>query len=429
MSNETPKPDTTGNAAYADLVTEEMTRHNGRVFLISYLLIYFAAPALYVGIVQAALIDKLGASATMANLPLAGHQLGALAPLILSWLLPHRMERSAVVWANVVTTIFLSLVFLSLALPASDDVRIYAVILQGLLQGFSGSISMVFQLQCLTRGTTSEGRIRVLKQTYTLTPFAAVAGSLASQWMLDPKFTFLEFPHDFAAIYLVALPCMGGVAWISRRYNLAPLDDEPRRPFFAYLLAGVRDFVKSRSLVLAWLGYWLWYVVLAIIPNMALLAREKTGEDPKNYAGYQNALQFGFKSLGGYGLGQLALRYGLRMSALVSSALLGASIVWAWAIPGYWYLFAFGLIGAGQLGGAYFPNFAAVLSSPEAGPRNLSLMQLAAPAAFFGPAVHGWLVDYSGFNASFIFGLLAAAVSLVFVIAIKEKAKPNPPVA
>ena len=94
-------------------------------------------------------------------------------------------------------------------------------------------------------------------------------------------------------------------------------------------------------------------------------------------------------------------------------------------MPGYGYLFAFGLIGAGQLGGCYFPNFAAVLSSPEAGTRNLSLIQLAAPAAFFGPAVHGWLVDSWGFPASFIFGLAAAVLSMLMVTAIKDRAKPE----
>ncbi len=424
-SNHWGAAEAVGSTAYADLITEEMTRRNARVYLISYLLIYFAAPAVYVGIVQAALIDKLGASATMANLPLAGYKLGALAPLILSWLAPHRLERSVVVWANVVTTTVMSLVFLSLVLPASDELRINVIILQGLLQGLSSSTSMVFQLQCLTRGTTPEGRIRVLKQTYTLTPISAVAGSLAAQWVLDPKFSFLEFPYDFAAIYLVAVPCMAGVAWISTRYDLAPLADEPRKPLFGHLLASVRDFAKSRSLVLAWLGYWLWYVVLAIIPNLALLAKAKLGEDPKNFAGYQNALQFGFKSLGGYGLGLLAMRYGLRMSALVSSALLGVSVAWAWTMPGYWYLFAFGLIGAGQLGGAYFPNFAAVLSSPEAGTRNLSLIQLAAPAAFFSPAVHGWLLDQWGFPASFLLALVAAGLSMVLVTAIREQARPK----
>ena len=64
------------------LITEEMTRRNGAIFLLSFLLIYFAAPAIYIGIVQAALVDKLGASATMANLPLSMYKFGSFAPLM-----------------------------------------------------------------------------------------------------------------------------------------------------------------------------------------------------------------------------------------------------------------------------------------------------------------------------------------------------------
>ena len=140
------------------LITEEMTRHNGAIYLLSYLLIYFAAPAIYIGIVQAALIDKLGASATMANLPFSFYKLGAVAPIVVSWFVPHRWEKQVIVWANVMTATVLTVVFLTLALPAPTSVRLGALMLQGLLQGLSGSTSMVFQLQCLTRGTTPEGR-------------------------------------------------------------------------------------------------------------------------------------------------------------------------------------------------------------------------------------------------------------------------------
>ena len=41
----------------------------------------------------------------------------------------------------------------------------------------------------------------------------------------------------------------------------------------------------------------------------------------------------------------------------------------------------------------------------------------------------GWLLDEWGFPASFIFGLLAASVSMVLVMAINEKAKPEAPTA
>ncbi|MYA80059.1 MAG: hypothetical protein F4X39_05965, partial [Acidobacteriia bacterium] len=284
--------------SYASRITEEMTRLNGGIFLVSYILIYFAAPAVYIGIVQAALIDQLEASATLANLPLAVYKFGSFAPLIVSWLAPHRLEKQVVVWANVMTTIVLTLVFLTLVLPVSTPVRISALILQGLFQGLSGSTSMIFQLQCLTRGTTSEGRIRVLKRTFTLTPLAAVVGSLFAQWVLGPQFTWFAFPYDFAMVYLTAIPCIAGVAFISTRYDLAPLADEPRKPFFGHLVLAVKDFAASPSLRLAWLGYWLWYLTLAIIPNLSLYSKEAIGVDPQDYSGLMMALRFGCKAMG-----------------------------------------------------------------------------------------------------------------------------------
>lgn len=407
--------------SYASRITEEMTLRNGGIFLVSYLLIYFAAPAVYIGIVQAALIDQLEASATLANLPLAVYKFGSFAPLIMSWLAPHRFEKQVVIWANVMTTIVLTLVFLTLVLPVSTSVRISALILQGLFQGLSGSTSMVFQLQCLTRGTTSEGRIRVLKRTFTLTPLAAVVGSLFAQWVLGPQFTWLAFPYDFAMVYLTAIPCIAGVAFISTRYDLAPLADEPRKPFFGHLVLAVKEFAASPALRLAWLGYWLWYLTLAIIPNLSLYSKEAIGVDPQDYSGLMMALRFGCKAMGGYLLGWIALRHGFRASAFTSVALLAVGILWGWGIPGFAYLLAFGFIGAGELGGTYFPNFVAVLSSAEAGTRNLALVQLAPPVSSFAPAVHGGLADIWGFPASFLFGLVAAAVSMVLVSRIRER--------
>jgi hypothetical protein len=69
-------------------VSPEDDRHNGWVFTLCYSLVYLSAPVLYVGVVQAALCDKLGASATIANLPASTYMLGQVAPLVCSWLVP-----------------------------------------------------------------------------------------------------------------------------------------------------------------------------------------------------------------------------------------------------------------------------------------------------------------------------------------------------
>jgi hypothetical protein len=171
---------------------------------------------LYIGVVQAALCDKLGASATVANLPASAYMFGQIAPLFMSWLVPHRLERAIVVWANLMTGTLILLVGVTLALPVSAGVRIGALIIQALVQGFSGSTSHVFMLQCLRRGTTEKGLAEALKRTFGLTPVFAVAGSLGAQYLLKPGFSWLPYPYDFAARYLIAAPAFSAVPCGSR---------------------------------------------------------------------------------------------------------------------------------------------------------------------------------------------------------------------
>ena len=121
------------------LITPEMDRHNGSIFFISYLLIFLAAPVIYVGVIQAALCDKLGASATIANLPGAAFFLGNFAPILLTSLIPHRLERSVIVWANLTTATLLAIMCLTLLMPLPNSARSGALILQGLIQGFTSS--------------------------------------------------------------------------------------------------------------------------------------------------------------------------------------------------------------------------------------------------------------------------------------------------
>ena len=74
-------------------LTPEIERRNGLIFIWTQLLIYFSAPVLYVGVVQAAFLDKLGASATVANLPSSTYMLGAV-----FFLMDDRLRYSHLVW-------------------------------------------------------------------------------------------------------------------------------------------------------------------------------------------------------------------------------------------------------------------------------------------------------------------------------------------
>ena len=168
-----------------------------------------------------------------------------------------------------------------------------------------------------------------------------------------------------------------------------------------------------------WLGYWLWHCSLNTLPNLSLYSKVTLGRESKDFAGLMMALRFGFKAVGGYFLGQLSLRYGLRAGAMATIGLLAAGILWAWVVPGYPYLLAFGFMGAGELGGAYMPNFGAVISPVAAGPSNLTLLNLSSPGIELCPATHGALADHFGFPASFVFGLFSAALSIWLVMRIR----------
>ncbi|MEO6875619.1 MAG: hypothetical protein ABI222_12440, partial [Opitutaceae bacterium] len=116
-------------------ITPELDRRNGRIFVWTQLLIFFSAPVLYVGVVQAAFCDKLGASATVANLPSSTYLLGSIFPMFCAWLFPTRLEQKIVkvAFASVATSMLL--VCFVVFLPAPDWLRITVVIGQGLIIG------------------------------------------------------------------------------------------------------------------------------------------------------------------------------------------------------------------------------------------------------------------------------------------------------
>src|SRR5260370_6369951 len=111
---------------------------------------------------------------------------------------------------------------------------------------------------------------------------------------------------------------MAGVALLSRGSGSAPLADEPRQPLFRFLTTSVREYSASRPLLLMWFAYLFWNSSISGLGNLSLYAREALGRDPKDFSGVMMALRFSCKSLGGYALGAIALRRGLRASALTS---------------------------------------------------------------------------------------------------------------
>ena len=106
--------------------------------------------------------------------------------------------------------------------------------------------------------------------------------------------------------------------------------------------------------------------------------------------------------------------------------LLAASVLWGWLIPGYLYLIAFGLMGAGELGGSYFPAYLVAICPSATSTRNMSILMLGSSLSFIWPTTHGALADNFGFQASFIFALAAALFSLLLIAQLpRAKATSN----
>ena len=406
-------------------ITPTMEWRNDQLYFLTYVLIFLAAPVTYIGVAQAALFHSLGASATVANLPTATYIFSGLAPFILSLLLPNRFDRAVVIWSNGITAFFVGTVCITLLVKLPPHVTITAIVIQGLFQGIASQISNVYTYQCLNRGMTLAGRTRTLKRTFTVAPLFAIIGSLGAQYILNHGFRFAPFPYDFALLYMIGFLCSVGVTFLSF-YKLAEVPDKPRAPFFCSLTESVREYAGSRPLLILFLVYALWSCAEYGAPNLSLFTKSALGREPKELSGAIMAIQFGGKAMGGYFIGLMAQRRGTRAAVMMTILLLALGFLWGWAMPGYWYLFAFALMGAGELGGAYIPNYVLEFSSPQAGASNVALNNQASTAVTFAPALHGYLTDKFGFRASFIFGIVSALAAVWITTEIQQSRRITP---
>ncbi|HLY59922.1 MAG TPA: hypothetical protein VKV95_04075 [Terriglobia bacterium] len=386
-------------------ITLEMDRYNSRIFFFSCILTFCAASVLYVGVIQAALCDRLGASAAVANFPASAYTLVFFFPAILASLIPCRLERTTAIVSSYATATVAAITAIVLIFPFSSTTRIVVVVASGLLTGVSESTAGVYRLQCLSRGTTAEGRARTLRLAYTVGPVFAILGSIGAQFVLNRPIRGIVNLQNFGLIYLVSMFCIIGVAFLCSHYKLIPVQEDDRPSFYQHVVEGIKSYAGNRSLVILWFAYILFNFSLLSLCNLTLYSRNITGWPPQHFAGVIMALRFAFKALGGFALGALASLRGTRAPLVVATLLNGLAIFWGWMIPGYLFFVAFGLIGAGELGGVYFNNYALSVSSVQRGARNLAFLNLAVALAGLAPVAYGVIADEFGFPMSFLLGI------------------------
>lgn len=426
----TPAADSSG-------LPEAAQRKNSYVFAALISLTYFTAPVLYVGMVQAALCKRLELSNTLANLPTTVYLAMAWFPVVCAWWFPQaRMLRPLVRTAYAAQAIMGAIMAAVLLLGAPNSVVYAALVAHATILGCANNVTLTLNWEALRRGTSECVRGKALGLAFGWGPGFAVVGSLTAQLLLEgklfgwtaPASLAFAYPYNYAILFGFSLFTMAAAAFIARRYEFQlPATDVRRESFSTAVFGGFRSVLTHRVLLIACIVYLLVFCGNMVQVNMSIFTHEAVGRSAEDLAGYQLALRFSFKMLAGMLLGWLLARTNPKMPLLVTVGLQIAGVLWVLLVPGYWFLLAFGINGAGELFGVYYVNYPVSCSRPHEVRRNIAFLTLASSLVGLAPLVYGWIADTWSLRASF----WAALVLLLFTAALvllKLPSRPKPPV-
>ncbi len=316
-------------------------------------LVYLAAPVAYVGEVDAILLNKLGYSDKVANLPTAAFFCMTAPFLVLfTWYFCQvRMLKTILVASYGVVAASGLLVAAALLHPCSNWV-VAALIAHAMLMGWCLGIIGLYEWEILARGVSERRRGLALGLAYGVGPVLAVLGSLATQLLLDGRigpFSVgkLDYPWDFFTLFLGSVLVMGLPA-ISAAYYVVPMPavEIVREPLVSGVFGGFRDFIENRLLLLASVAMLLTVLgATTILPSVVLYMKSVLGEAPQKYAGYQFAMRFAFKAAAGVVLGWMLAKTHPRAGLSTTTGLCLGGLIWALITPGKWYLLSFGILG------------------------------------------------------------------------------------
>ena len=389
-------------------------RGNVWAFVVLNALLYLGAPVLYVDVVHASLCNQLGATKLVANLPTAVAAITGFIPLFVAWAFPRSRQIKPVLVTSHLLAAAIGLgLSLVLWLPLPAAVQLTLTILHGGLTTALMLTISVYLWEAVMRGTGEAVRGWMFGLTFGLGPLFAVASSLAVQWALET----LPDPWNFSLLFAGSAVLMLAAAAVAARFQLSGDESAATRESLrVYLFGGLRSFFSSRILVLVTLATLLTQTGFFVMNNASLEVKSVLGREPEELSGWISALRFGVKGLAGVGLGMLLARGGPRPPAVATMIALIAAIVWTMTIPGYAYLFAFGLFGAAELYGVYFPYSVAAASPTDRVTRNAALYGVLGNLGYLTAAGHGALADRYGAAASLGVALTAAIAALLCVM-------------
>ncbi len=415
-----------------DLLPPGLQRRNSLVFLLNNSLSYLVAPVFYVGVLHAAILESFLASDTVANLPEAVYLWVTPLPVFIAWLWPSPRLMRPMLTGTLLAMGTAGFAVAALFVLAPSSWLIPAMIAHAGIIGICNGVRQMCLWELIGRGLTPERRAWTLGWTFGLGPLFAVIGSCASQLVLAGNFLDvihvqpLQAPWNYVALFGATGPAMW-LAAASVALASVPIRDEPApQARMSEVLSGLREYFFQSRILLAAAAFLLTYGGTMILNNLSLYTREALGEAPEEYAGLQLALRFGFKALAGFALGWLVSRIHAKASLLATTGICLAGVVWGMVVPGKWYLFSFGLLGAGELFYVYYMNYIVGCSAPRRIRENTAYTNLMTVTVGFLPLVFGLVSDHYGFRSSFGLALAIFAAALL-IVAVGLPRQPSVP--
>jgi MFS family permease len=395
--------------------------------------VYLAAPVSYVGVTHANLLKELGNSDTVANLPHAVYQWLTAFPVLVAWFLPQpKLLKPLLVVPLLMMASVSAAVAVAIGCKLSPSAVTVGVIAHGAVFGASNGVLITTLWEVLRRGVSTSRRGQALGMTFGVGPLLACVGSLAQQALFSKGpiggiSLGLTFPQNYLVLFAAAVP-LALLAMVATASFVVPLpQDEPHsEPRLHMIMNGLRQFFTYRPVVMGAVAYLLVYSGgNAIFDNVSMHAKEVLGEQSAGTLGVQNFLRFGFKAATGVFLGWLLTKTNPKATLLATTAILLFAMGWVLNASGWWYLLSAGLLGSGELFGAYFPNYITTASAKSQVRTNIAYLNLLGAFVGFASVLFGQISDRFGRIASFhtATGLLILAMLLILVAL---PARPSP---
>jgi hypothetical protein len=409
----------------------ELTRKERKTNALRYTLIiclgYVAAPVAYVDVIHAALCDKLGASRAVANLPTAAGAFFGVIPLFVAWLLPQtRLLRGVSASTFLASALVCLPMSAALVFHASPTACIILAVLNGGVLLAAAATTNIYLWEILMRATTEADRGKTFSIAFGAGPVLAAAASEGAHWVLRGSVPALAYPYNFALLFILAALLMAACATLCLGFHI-PLTAAvtAREPLAHYMFGGFKTFFGNRTLLILTGGFLLYWAAFFTMNNASLNVKEVLSVAPEKLSGRIDAIRFGTKAGMGFLLGYILRRFGTRAPCLLTTLALLLASLWALTVPGWAYLCAFGLFGAGELGGFYYPYYAAAVSKPERVKPNTAILSITALLGLLFAGLHGFVADHLGMKPSLCLAIGAAIAALLLIKLLPSRPQPT----